>query len=196
MPRRGNKGRGTRSHAPTAHGQPHPAHEEDMRGANRANRTRIRTLAGTGAAAALAMTSGKWAGGASTRWYRRLHKPAWQAPPWTFGVVWPPLYVLVAYAGARALDRAGRRRRAVRRAFTLTMALNAAWPALFFRGHRPRLALMELAALNVSNLALIARTRRADRVAAALLLPYVAWTGYATAMNAAIVRRNRGRRRG
>jgi tryptophan-rich sensory protein len=33
--------------------------------------------------------------------------------------------------------------------------------------------------------------RRADRTAAVLVVPYVAWTGFALSLNAAIVRRNR-----
>jgi len=55
----------------------------------------------------------------------------------------------------------------------------------------PVAALADVVALNVSNAQLLRRTWRADRTAAACLAPYVAWTCFATALNAAIVHRNR-----
>ena len=62
------------------------------------------------------------------------------------------------------------------------MALNAGWCWLFFTAQRPKAALAEILVLEASTLAL---TRRAPAVA-----PYAAWNGFATALNAAIVRRN------
>jgi TspO/MBR family len=42
----------------------------------------------------------------------------------------------------------------------------------------------------VSNLDLVRRAWSADRISGACLVPYIAWTAFATALNAAIVRRN------
>jgi hypothetical protein len=39
------------------------------------------------------------------RWYARLRKPVWQPPGSAFPLVSTPLYGLIAYVGARALDR-------------------------------------------------------------------------------------------
>jgi len=61
---------------------------------------------------------------------------------------------------------------------------------LFFRARRPRAALAEIACLNIANVLLIRQTWRADRTAAVLLVPYVGWTVFATALNAEIVRLN------
>lgn len=129
-------------------------------------------------------------------WYRSLEKPAWQPPAAVFPPVWTALYALVAFAGARALDASAdyEQRRRLRRAYELDLALNAGWPALFFRARRPRLALAEIVALDAANLALLLRAWRADRVAGAALLPYLAWTGFATALNAAIAARDGGHR--
>jgi translocator protein len=145
---------------------------------------------------ALAVTAtavaGTLATDARSTWYRRLGKPSWQPPPQAFGLVWTPLYVLIAYAGARALSRGGQdERRAFQRALTANLLLNAAWPALFFRAHTPRLALAELLLLNASNATLIRRGWSADRRAGLFLLPYAGWTVFATALNAAIARQNR-----
>ncbi|MGC1211186.1 MAG: TspO/MBR family protein, partial [Micromonospora sp.] len=130
----------------------------------------------------------------ASAWYRSLDKPAWQPPPAAFPAVWTPLYALIAVAGARALDRtSGSQRARFARAYALDLALNAAWTALFFRARSPRLALAEIVALNAANVELLRRAWRADRLAGASLLPYVAWTGFATALNASLAARNPAR---
>ncbi|MFB9239419.1 TspO/MBR family protein [Plantactinospora siamensis] len=151
------------------------------------------TLGATLAVAATA-AAGSAATAPASRWYRSLDKPRWQPPPAAFPAVWTPLYGLIALAGARALNRTqGAERAGFAWTYGADLLLNAGWTALFFRARRPRLALAELAALNAANLALTTRAWRADRVAGAALLPYVAWTGFATALNAAIAARNPGR---
>ncbi|GAA1279074.1 tryptophan-rich sensory protein [Sphaerisporangium rubeum] len=145
----------------------------------------------TGLAVAAAAVAGSVATTPRSAWYRGLRKPSWQPPPAAYPAVWTPLYVAIAYASARAINRADPGDRgAIGRSLALNLALNAAWPPLFFRLRSPRTALAELAVLNVSNLALTRRAAAADRTAGALLLPYAAWTAFATALNAAIVRRN------
>ena len=107
-------------------------------------------------------------------------------------MVWTVLYALIAVGGARALDRLhGTERTQFRRAYATNLALNAAWTAIFFRARRPNLALLEISALDGTNVALLRRAWRADRAAALALLPYVAWTGFATVLNGAIALRNR-----
>ena len=39
-----------------------------------------------------------------SRWYRALEKPPWQPPPETFGVVWTPLYAIIAAVSAQHPD--------------------------------------------------------------------------------------------
>ena len=149
--------------------------------------TVVKTAAAVGVTAAV----GSIANTPSSGWYRSLRKPRWQPPPAAFPVVWTPLYGLLAVAGARVLDRTtGEERAAFARAYATNLALNAGWTAVFFRARRPKLALAEIAALNGSNLDLLRRAWRADRLAGSALLPYVAWTGFASALNAAIAARN------
>ncbi|WP_053174485.1 TspO/MBR family protein [Nonomuraea sp. SBT364] len=152
----------------------------------------LRTALGV-TAAAVAGTLGT---DARSAWYRRLRKPPWQPPPQAFPLVWTPLYALITYAGARALSRGDQdERQGLQRALTVNLLLNAAWPALFFRSRAPRLALAEIVALNASNAMLVRRAWAADQRAGLLLLPYAGWTAFATALNAAITRRNHGSRR-
>lgn len=146
------------------------------------------TAAGAVLAAAVVGSAGADPG---SRWYRRLRKPSWQPPPMAFPLVWTPLYVAIAVAGTRALGRAPDRGRLARTLF-LDLALNGAWSPLFFRAHRPRLALADIACLDAANAMLVRRAWQADPAAGALLLPYAAWTAFATALNAEIVRLNPG----
>ncbi|GIH95813.1 TspO/MBR family protein [Planobispora siamensis] len=159
----------------------------------------MRTLTGsrpkTLALTLLAVTATAVTGGvgttAASRWYQRLRKPSWQPPSQAFGLVWTPLYGLIALGSARVLDRReGTERQAFAAQLATNLVLNAGWTLIFFRARSPRLALAEIAALNASNAALIRQAWKTDRTAGATLLPYGAWTLFATALNTAIVRLN------
>ncbi|WP_219468319.1 TspO/MBR family protein [Nonomuraea rhizosphaerae] len=151
-------------------------------------KTLLSTALATGAAAAI----GSLATTPKSAWYQRLRKPSWQPPARAFPLVWTPLYALIAYGSARALSQAGNGQAALRRTLAADLLLNAAWPALFFRARSPRLALAEIVVLNAVNVALVRQAARADRTAGALLMPYAAWTAFATALNASIARHNPG----
>src|SRR3954468_11956573 len=115
--------------------------------------------AGTGGAGTVATDT-------SSPWYRQLRKPRWQPPGAAFPIVWTPLYALIAVAGARVLQRSsGAQRAGFARAYALNLVLNAGWTAVFFRARKPALALAEIAALDASNLVLMRRAARVDRIA-------------------------------
>jgi translocator protein len=121
-------------------------------------------------------------------WYPSLRKPSWIPPGWVFGPVWTMLYPLIAVAGWLAW-RDGRSRFGPL-LYLLQLCLNAAWPWLFFGERRPDLALACTATLWVAILATIAAFWRVSRAAALLLVPYLAWVGFASALNHAIWRLN------
>jgi tryptophan-rich sensory protein len=70
------------------------------------------------------------------------------------------------------------------------MALNFAWSPVFFGLHRTGLALAIILALLALILSFIVRRWRADLVSALLFVPYAAWVGFASLLNAAIVALN------
>lgn len=73
------------------------------------------------------------------------------------------------------------------------MALNASWSPIFFGLRRPRAALYNVVALWAAVLGLTIASWRVSRKATALLVPYLAWTTFATALNKKIVDMNPGR---
>lgn len=140
----------------------------------------------TAAAAALGSLGTK----PDSAWYRSLDKPDWQPPGVAFPLVWTPLYGLIAWGTGRAAS-VPEGRGAVLALTGADLAVNAGWCWAFFDRESPRAGLATIALLNGLNLVLLREAARRDRVAAAALAPYVVWTGFATALNAAIWRRNR-----
>ena len=106
---------------------------------------------------------------------------------------WTALYAATAWAGGEVLSRKPPSGEGFARAYTANLALNAAWTPLFFRAHRPWVATAECAVLVASTVDLVRRAAAVSRPAAAALVPYAAWTAFATALSAAIARRNPAR---
>jgi tryptophan-rich sensory protein len=134
-------------------------------------------------------------GGAATEigpWYESLRKPLWQPPDWLFAPVWTAIFALTALAGLRAWRRtpdvAGRGR--VLSAYALNALLNIGWSVLFFTLKRPDWALVEVVVLWLSVALLIYLSGRRDRAAGWLLVPYLAWVGFAATLNWSVVRLN------
>ena len=118
-------------------------------------------------------------------WYQSLAKPPFNPPNWIFGPVWSILYIMIGIAGARTFLRDG-----FSSAFGLWLVqllLNFLWSPAFFGAENARLALVVIVPLLVVILAFIAQRWRRDRIAAFLFVPYAAWVGFATLLNASIV---------
>ncbi len=127
-------------------------------------------------------------------WYATLAKPSFNPPNWLFGPAWTVLYVLMAVAFYRVLVRpAGPGWRPALLAFLLQIALNGGWSWAFFAAHSPVAGLITIAALLAAILATLVLFYRLDRLAGALLLPYLAWVCYAAALNGSIAALNPGR---
>jgi translocator protein len=125
-------------------------------------------------------------------WYQSLRKPSWQPPDWLFGPAWTLIFALTALAGALGWIAAPERmdRTRLLALFALNALLNILWSELFFRLQRPDWALAEVVLLWLSVLLLVVAARRHSRSAGWLLVPYLAWVGFAAALNLAIVRLN------
>jgi tryptophan-rich sensory protein len=70
------------------------------------------------------------------------------------------------------------------------LVLNLAWSAAFFGLHGPLWALITIVALDGAILATVLVGWEVRRAASVLLLPYLAWSAFATALNVAIVSSN------
>jgi translocator protein len=124
-------------------------------------------------------------------WYAQLNKPSWNPPSWIFGPVWTLLYVMMGVAAWQVWKRGGfASQRRPLGLFLLQLALNAAWTPLFFGLRQPGIAFAEIVLLWVTLLATIISFHRVHKPAAGLLLPYLAWVTFASALNFTLWRLN------
>jgi benzodiazapine receptor len=130
----------------------------------------------------VAAVGGLAAGNASAQ-YADLRQPSFAPPSWLFGPVWTVLYLMIGFAGW-LLWRTGGWSPALT-AWVVQLALNAAWTPLFFAADLLGWALAEIVVLMVAVVVTIALSRPRSRLAAWLLVPYLAWVGFATVLNAA-----------
>lgn len=117
-------------------------------------------------------------------WYEALVKPSFNPPNWIFGPVWTVLYVLIAIAGWRVWQRD--RSSAAMKLWWLQLLLNFSWSPAFFVLKQIDVALAIIVALLIVILAFIVSALKVDRASALLFVPYAAWVGFATLLNAAI----------
>lgn len=125
--------------------------------------------------------------------YLDLARPAWAPPAWLFGPVWSVLYVLMSVAAWlvwRTNVGAGPRRALM--LFSAQLTVNALWTWLFFVWHQGGLAFAEVLLLWAMILATIFHFAKISKLAAALLVPYLAWVSFAAALNFSLWQLNTG----
>jgi translocator protein len=131
---------------------------------------------------------------ATRAWYDSIEKPSFNPPDEVFGPVWTVLYILIAISGARVARAAASPERTEALAlWSGQLALNAAWSPLFFGAQKPALAFVDIVLMLAAISAYIVRSRRVDRPASWMLVPYLAWVSFATVLNGSIVMLNRER---
>ena len=141
---------------------------------------------------AVGILSGVLAGTSNSTWYRKLRKPKWNPPSLLFGPVWTLLYALMAIAAYIVWISPASLFRAVALAlFALQLALNFLWTPLFFKLHWLRAASIEIIFLLVTIAASCRVFWAVNHAASILMMPYLLWVGFATALSSKIWRLNR-----
>ncbi len=120
-------------------------------------------------------------------WYAGLRKPWFNPPSWVFGPAWTVLYIMIAVATWLLWRAPASTQRT--RALQLNgvqLLLNAAWTPLFFALKLPGVAFVEIVLMWGFILATIVAAWSVRRVAAWLLVPYLAWVTFAATLNGCI----------
>jgi tryptophan-rich sensory protein len=126
-------------------------------------------------------------------WYAGLAKPSFNPPNWIFGPVWTTLYAMMGVAAYLVYEK-GVKDRAVRRAlavFAAQLLLNTIWSIVFFGAHMILAAAAVIVLLWGGIVASIVLFRPISKAAAYLLVPYVLWVSFATALNISLYVLNR-----
>jgi tryptophan-rich sensory protein len=104
-------------------------------------------------------------------WYEN-NKPSITPPNYLFGPVWTILYILIGISLYLAFYL-----------FAANLILNALWSIFFFSMQNPVLALIDIILLWFSILALIIYNYKISHTSSYLLIPYLLWVTFATALN-------------
>lgn len=141
-------------------------------------------------------------------WYPHLVKPSFNPPNWVFAPVWTVLYTLMAVAAwlvwkatrrttrsrTLSLINADDRRIAARKdalaVFAIQLTLNLLWTQAFFHLHRLLVSSVVILALWIAIAFTIVLFWRIRTLAGAIMLPYLAWVTFATALNLKLLRLN------
>lgn len=119
-------------------------------------------------------------------WYAGLEKPVFNPPDWIFGPVWIILYLLMGIALYLILIDKKKNKSVALWLFGIQLALNSMWSIIFFGLQRPFYALIELIILWIAVVLTIWQFWKINVKAAALLLPYIAWSTFAMILNYSI----------
>ncbi|MCL4179449.1 MAG: tryptophan-rich sensory protein [Verrucomicrobia bacterium] len=124
-------------------------------------------------------------------WYAELRKPTWNPPSWVFAPVWTALYASMGVAAWliwRQVGASGRGR--ALGMFLVQLGLNALWSPLFFGLQSPGWALVNISLLWLALVGTVVVFWKVRPPAGLLLLPYLVWVSFASALNLAIWRLN------
>lgn len=134
----------------------------------------------TFAAAALGAIASANAG----NFYLQLTRPDWAPPGSAFGPVWTTLYLMMGIAAWLVWKQQGWLR--ARNALTLyvvQLAANALWTWIFFVWNMGALAFVEILVLWVLIVCTLVSFWRIRALAGLLLIPYLAWVSFASAVS-------------
>ena len=122
-------------------------------------------------------------------WYPTIVKPIFNPPNWVFAPVWTLLFILMGIAAGRVWNQLETNKELVKKGllfFSVQLALNALWSYLFFGLQNIFLALIEIILLWLIIYETYLIFKQIDKKASYLLLPYLAWVGFATILTASI----------
>ncbi len=128
---------------------------------------------------------------AAAHWYAALAKPSWLPPQRWFVPVWTTLYVSMgASIWLVWRERYHRARATALVAYALQLCLNALWSPMFFGLNNIGAGLFLCVALWISVAWTVREFARIRSLAAIMMIPYLIWVSFATAMNLSLWKLN------
>lgn len=118
-------------------------------------------------------------------WYLTLNKPTFTPPSWLFAPVWTALYILMGIAAGMVWAK-GYHHIWVKTAlyhFVFQLLLNALWSIVFFGLKNPLLGLVVILALLTMIILTIKWFKVISKSAAFMMIPYLLWVAFASALN-------------
>jgi tryptophan-rich sensory protein len=120
--------------------------------------------------------------------YDTLKRSKLNPPSWVFGPVWAVLYALIAMSGW--LYFRGKPTQAGLLLFGGQLALNLAWPYIFFQQEQYCTASVVIFAMIALVVMTIYEFSKRNRLSGLLLVPYLAWISFASYLNLYVCLKN------
>ncbi|KAI5857599.1 benzodiazepine receptor family protein [Tricharina praecox] len=118
--------------------------------------------------------------------YNRLSQPPFRPPSWLFAPAWTLLYAGMGYAAHRvSLTPSPSTPRALG-LYSLQLGLNFAWMPLFFGARRVKAAMLDIVVLMGVAGGTAYQFAKVDGMAGRLMIPYIAWLGFAAYLTAGV----------
>ena len=129
---------------------------------------------------------------AGMAWYKTIRLPGFTPAGFVIGIVWTVIFTLCAVCLLLLWNKglSGNRVWVIVALFTVNGLLNILWSYLFFTRHAIGWAVAEAALLDATVIILIILIWPLSRLAAALLIPYAAWTAFAAYLTYSVWRLN------
>ncbi len=118
-------------------------------------------------------------------WYASLQKPSFNPPNWLFAPVWLILFALMGVSAYLVWSK-GLESKGVKVAlfiFVVQLVLNMLWSIVFFELRSIFYGFVVIIVLWIAIMLTITAFVRVSRKAGTLLLPYILWVSFASALN-------------
>jgi tryptophan-rich sensory protein len=120
-------------------------------------------------------------------WYSGLSKPVFTPPNWLFAPAWTTLFVLMGISLYFVyVSEKSKNRDIFITFFYIQLLLNFLWNVLFFGLNNPLLGLIEIIILIATVVVTMVYGFKVKKVSGYLLIPYILWLCFATALNIGI----------
>lgn len=139
----------------------------------------------------LAAAAGGLASASAGSFFMELDRPLWAPPAWLFGPAWTVLYLLMGVASWLVWRKRGfSDARLALTLYIVQLVLNGLWTWLFFVMRSGSLAFIEIIILWILILATLIAFWRKNKLAGLMLVPYLIWVAYASALTFSLWQRN------
>jgi len=148
----------------------------------------IRFLVSISLPVAVGAVAGLFTASSVKTWFVTLNKPSFNPPSWLFAPVWTTLYIVMGIAffiiwQSKANEIIKKRSMKI---YFVQLFFNFTWSFVFFYAQQPGWALVNIVVLWLLIAITIFWFSQISRVSAWLMVPYILWVSFATALNYAI----------
>ena len=128
-------------------------------------------------------------GSAADFWYLTIDRPELRPPDFVYSIVWPILFVLIAFGAILVRVKAGSFAACsgALGLYFVQLAVNLSWNWLFFAFQEILLAMLTMIALWILIIATMRAFAKYSTTAVFLLVPYLIWASFSAYLNASIL---------